>query len=94
MGKIVIASLALLTGAGTAAAQTQGDVAAQCAGVTGKVFACCQRVVEANPGIAQCDKERLVFRCVGAKRYESAYGCGTFVRERRTLMDRVRRKRP
>jgi len=84
MGKFVAASFgAFLAAAGQAFAQQQGDVAAQCSGVSGKVFACCQRVVTAHPNITQCDKERGVFQCVGAKRYESRNGCGTFLRDRR-----------
>jgi hypothetical protein len=73
-----VAGLLLLASSGTAFAQT--SVEAQCAGARGKTLACCQRIVTANPRIAQCDKERAVFRCTGSKQYVSPNGCGTFTR--------------
>jgi len=51
-----------------------------CAGATGKAMACCTKIVTANPGIGQCDKERAVFKCTGSRRYISPNGCGTITR--------------
>lgn len=81
--KTIAAIFAVTLFAISPASAQQGDVAAQCSGTSGKVFACCQRVVTAYPNITQCDKERAVFQCLRAKKYESQQGCGTFVRDRK-----------
>lgn len=75
---IIVQAIAAASFAGTAFAQA--SIETQCAGARGKAMACCQRVVTANPKIAQCDKERAVFRCTGSKQYVSPNGCGTFTR--------------
>jgi hypothetical protein len=71
----IVSMLAGIVAVGPASAQV--NVAAQCAGASGKAYACCVRVVTRNPGIAQCDKEVAVFRCVGNKnsKYVSRHGC-------------------
>jgi hypothetical protein len=79
MCRTVTACLLLLVAAATSAA-AQTNLAAQCGGAGGKTLACCQRIVTANPGIGQCEKERAVFRCAGGRTYVSPNGCGTFTR--------------
>jgi hypothetical protein len=79
MGRTLSVGLLLLAAA-AGSASAQGNLGGQCSGVSGKTLACCQRVVTANPAIAQCDKERAVFKCAGSKKYVSRNGCGTFTR--------------
>ena len=79
MSKIATAVFfVLVAAAGPVAAQS--NVAAQCGGTSGKTFACCKKVVTANPTISQCAKERAVFECTGSKKYVSSNGCGTFTK--------------
>ena len=68
---------ALISIAASHSALAQANVAEQCAGVSGKTYACCVRVITANPGIGQCAKEVAVFQCVGNKnsKYVSRNGC-------------------
>lgn len=75
-GATLVASFIFLLAA-TTGSLAQASIEAQCRGATGKALACCTKVVQANPSIAQCDKEVAVFRCVGAKnnKYASRNGC-------------------
>jgi hypothetical protein len=76
---IATAVFAVLVSVGNTSglAWAQAGVEAQCRGATGRAYACCVKIVTRNPGIAQCDKEVAVFRCVGNKnsKYVSPHGC-------------------